>query len=61
MKKRECRKWKFKKSKGIYWYTQTIDDFYKKLEDYNWTKKTRALIVFDGMIAGIESNKKFKS
>ena len=38
-------------------YSQTIDDVYENLEDYNPTKKRRVLIVFD-MIADIESNKK---
>ena len=39
-------------------YSQTIDDFYGNLEDYNPTKKRRALIVFGEMIADMESNKK---
>ena len=36
----------------------TIDDVYENLEDYNPTKKRRVLIVFDDMIADMESNKK---
>ena len=32
-------------------YSQTIDDVYENLEDYNPTKKKRVLIVFDDMIA----------
>ena len=39
-------------------YSKTIDDLYENLEDYNPTKKRRMLIVFDDMIADIESNKK---
>ena len=39
-------------------YSQTIDDVYEDLEDYNPLKKRRVLIVFDEMIAGVESNKK---
>ena len=39
-------------------YSQTIDDVYENLEDYNPTKKRRVLIVFDDMIADMESNKK---
>ena len=39
-------------------YSQTIDDVYEHLEDYNSTKKKRALIVFDDMIADMESKKK---
>ena len=39
-------------------YSETIDDVYENLEDYNPTKKRRVLIVFDDMIADMESNKK---
>ena len=39
-------------------YSQTIDNVYENLEDYNPTKKRRVLIVFHGMIADMESNKK---
>ena len=39
-------------------YSKTIDDVLENLEDYNPTKKRRVLIVFDDMIANIESNKK---
>ena len=39
-------------------YSQTIDDFYENLEDYNPIKKKRVLIVFDDMIADMQSNKK---
>ena len=49
--------WNFKKSKSID-YSQIIDDLHENLEDYNPTKKRRALIVFDGKIADMESNKR---
>ena len=39
-------------------YSQTIDDVYENLEDYNLTKKRRLLIVLDDIIADMESNKK---
>ena len=39
-------------------YSQTIDDFYENLEDYNRIKKRRVLILFDGMIVDMESNNK---
>ena len=39
-------------------YSQTIDDVYENVEDYNPTKKKRVLVVFHDMIADIESNKK---
>ena len=35
-----------------------IDDVYEKLEDYNPTEKRRVFIVFDDMIADMESNEK---
>ena len=38
-------------------YSQTIDDVYENLEDFNPTKKRIVLIVFD-IIADMESNKK---
>ena len=38
-------------------YSQTIDDVYEDLEDYNPTKKRRVLIVFDDIIADLKSNK----
>ena len=37
-------------------YLQTIDDVYENLEDYNQTKKRIVLIVFNNMIANMESN-----
>ena len=39
-------------------YSQTTDDVNKNLEDYNPTEKRRVLIVFDDMLADVESNKK---
>ena len=42
-------------------YSQTIDDVYENLKDYNQTKKRRVLIVFDDMIADMESKKKLSS
>ena len=36
-------------------YSQTIDDVYENFEDYNPIKKRRVLIVFDDMIADINS------
>ena len=39
-------------------YIQTIDDVYEKLDDYNPTKKTKVLIVFDDILADMELIKK---
>ena len=47
-----------KNPKAFIDYSQTIDDVYENLEDYNPTKKRRVLIVFDDMIADMKSNKK---
>ena len=38
-------------------YSQTIDDVYKNLEDYNPTKKINMLIVFDDTIVDMETSK----
>ena len=38
-------------------YSQTIDEVYENLENYNPTKKEKVLKVFDDMIAEIEANK----
>ena len=35
-------------------YSQTINDVYANLEDYNPVKERRVLIVFDDMIADME-------
>ena len=47
-----------KNLKNFIHYSQTTDNVYENLEDYNPTKKRRALIVFDNIIADMESNKK---
>ena len=47
-----------KNRKAFIDYSQTNDDVYENLEDYNPTKKRRELIVFDDKIADMESNKK---
>ena len=47
-----------KNPKAFINYSKTIDDVYENSEDYNPTKKRRVLIVFDDMIADMESNKK---
>ena len=47
-----------KNPKAFIDYSQTINNVYEDLEEYNPTKKRRLLIVFDDMIADMESNKK---
>ena len=41
--------------------SNTMDDFYENIYDYNSSRKRKILIVFDDMIADIMTNKKFKS
>ena len=47
-----------KNPKAFIDHSQTIDNVYENLEDYNRTKKRRVLIVFDDMIGDMESDKK---
>ena len=47
---------KLKNPKAFIYYSQTVDDVYENLEEYGPTKKRRVLIVFDDMIADMESN-----
>ena len=37
------------------------DDVYENIHDYNSTRKRKILIVFDGMIADIMTNKRFQA
>ena len=41
--------------------SNTVDDVYENLDDYNSSRKTKILIVFDDMIADITTNKKFEA
>ena len=41
---------KLKNAKAFNDYSQTIDNVFENLEDYNSTKKRRVLIVFDNMM-----------
>ena len=54
---RKQKKQKLKNTKAFIDYSQTVDDVYENLEDYNPTKKRRVLIVFDDIIADMQSNK----
>ena len=38
-------------------FSQTIDDVYENLEDYNPTKKKKVLTVLDDMVTDMESKK----
>ena len=52
---------KLKTSTAFIDYSQTIDDVYENLKDYDPLKKRKVLIVFDDMIADVEDNKKSSS
>ena len=40
-------------------YSNTMDDVYKNIDDYNPNRRRKILIIFDDMIADILTNKKF--
>ena len=48
-------------SKAFIEYSNTMNDVYENIDNYNLSKKRKILIVFDDMIADIITNKKFKS
>ena len=41
--------------------SNTMDDVYNNIDDYNPSRKRKILIVFDGMIADIVTNSKFQA
>ena len=41
--------------------SNTMDDVYGNIDDYNLNRQRKSLIVFDDMIAGIMPNKKFQA
>ena len=47
-------------SKAFIEYSNTMDDVYENIDDYNPVRKGKKLIVLDDMIADIMSNKNFK-
>ena len=46
-------------SKAFIECSNTMDDVYENIDDYNPSRKRKILIVFDDMIADIMTNKKF--
>ena len=42
-------------------YSNTMDDVYNNIDDYNSKRKRKILIVVDDMIADIMTNKKFQA
>ena len=42
-------------------YSNTMDDVYSNIDDYNPKRKRKILIMFDDMIADIMTNKKIQS
>ena len=45
---------KLKNPKAFIDHSQTIDDVYENLQDYNLTKKRRVLVVFDDIASNIK-------
>ena len=41
--------------------SNTMDDVYENIDDYNPSRKRKVLIVFDGIISDIMANKKFQA
>ena len=41
--------------------SNTMDDVYENINDYNPIRKRKKVIVFDDMIADIKSNKRFQA
>ena len=48
----------FNDSKAFIEYSNDIEEIYNNIEKYNPNNKSKILIVFDGMIASMLSNKK---
>ena len=48
-------------SKAFIECSNTMNDAYENINDYNPSRKRKMLIVFDDMIADIMANKKFQS
>ena len=48
-------------SKAFIERSDTMDDIYENIDDYNPSRERKILIVFDDMIAGIVTNKKFQA
>ena len=48
-------------SKAVIECSNIMDDVYENIVEYNPNRKKKKLIVFDGMIADIITNKKFQS
>ena len=62
IKKREYAVTKyFKDPNAFIECLNTVDDVYENIDDYNPNRKRKILIVFDDMISGIMSNKKFQA
>ena len=50
----------FNNSNAFIECSNTMDDVYEKIDDYNPSRKRKTLIVFNDMIANIMANKNFK-
>ena len=52
---------KFSDSNAFIEYSNTMNDVFENIDDYNTKRKRRVLIVFDDMIVDITTNKKLES
>ena len=60
--KRECAGTKyFKDPNAFIDWSNTMDNLYENIDDYNPNGKRKILIVFNVMIADIMTNKKFQA
>ena len=48
-------------SKAFIECSNTMDDIYENIDDYNPSRRRKILIIFDDMVADIMTNKKFQS
>ena len=58
--------WKYRKKhlndpNALIEYSNTMDDVYENIDDYNPSRKRKKLIVFDDMIADIMTNRRFRA
>ena len=60
-RKRKSRNQKIKVPKAFTDCSKRTDDVYENLKDFNPTKKSKVLIVFDNMIADMEGHEKLSA
>ena len=61
IKKREEARMYLDDPKAFIEYSNTMDDVYNNINDYNPNRKRKSWILFDEMIADVMANKKFQA